>query len=77
MSTFNWGCTPWPKDNTMDILNLQFTSSEAEKQLIIFTVGNEEYGLDVFVFKKLPVCYANQNTHAPDYVEGVIISVAR
>ena len=51
------------KDNTMDILNLQFTSSEAEEQLIIFTVGNEEYGLDVLRVQEI-IRYvdANQNT---------------
>ena len=34
-------------DNTMDLLNLQFTGAENEKQLIVFTVGDEEFGLDV------------------------------
>lgn len=61
------------KDNTMDILNLQFTSSEAEKQLIIFTVGNEEYGLDVLRVQEI-IRYVTPTKipHAPDYVEGVI-----
>lgn len=60
-------------DNTMDILNLQFTSSEAEEQLIIFSVGDEEYGLDVLRVQEIIRHVApTKIPHTPDFVEGVI-----
>lgn len=60
-------------DNTVDILNLQFTSSEAEEQFIIFSVGNEEYGLDVLrVQEIIRHVEPTKIPHAPDFVEGVI-----
>lgn len=60
-------------DNTMDILNLQFTGSETEKQLIIFSVGDEEYGLDVLRVQEI-IRYVSPTKipHAEDFVEGVI-----
>lgn len=60
-------------DNTMDILNLQFTGSDAEKQLIIFSVGDEEFGLDVLRVQEIIRYVApTKIPHAPDFVEGVI-----
>ncbi|HEY8392292.1 MAG TPA: chemotaxis protein CheW [Capillibacterium sp.] len=60
-------------DNTMDILNLQFTGSETEKQYIIFSVGDEEFGVDVLRVQEI-IRYAEPTKipHAPDFVEGVI-----
>lgn len=60
-------------DNTMDILNLQFTGSEAEKQHIIFSVGDEEFGLDVLRVQEI-IRYVEPTKipHAPAFVEGVI-----
>src|SRR5690606_22736789 len=60
-------------DNTMDLLNLQFTGAENEKQLIVFTVGDEEFGLDVLRVQEIirytpPIKVPN----APAHVEGVI-----
>jgi purine-binding chemotaxis protein CheW len=60
-------------DNTMDILNLQLTGSEAEEQLIIFSVGNEEYGLNVLRVQEIIRHVApTKIPHVPDFVEGVI-----
>lgn len=60
-------------DNTMDILNLQFTSSDAEKQHIIFSVGDEDFGLDVLRVQEI-IRYVEPTKipHAPNYLDGVI-----
>src|SRR5690554_2055140 len=60
-------------DNTMDLLNLQFTGLENEQQLIIFTVGSEEFGLDVLRVQEI-IRYVKPTKipHAPDHVQGVI-----
>lgn len=57
----------------MDILNLQFTGSETEKQYIIFSVGEEEFGLDVLRVQEI-IRYVDPTKipHAPEFVEGVI-----
>ena len=60
-------------DNTMDLLNLQFTGLENEQQLIVFAVGEEEFGLDVLrvqeIIRYIP---PTKIPHAPDHVQGVI-----
>lgn len=60
-------------DNTIDLLNLQFTGAENEQQLIIFIVGNEEFGLDVLKVQEI-IRYMTPTKipHAPYYMEGVI-----
>lgn len=60
-------------DNTLDILNLQLTGSENEEQLIVFTVGDEEYGLNVLKVQEI-IRYVKPTKipHTTDYVEGVI-----
>ena len=60
-------------DNTMDILNLQFTGSDSEKQHIIFSVGDEEFGVDVLRIQEI-IRYVEPTKipHAPDSMEGVI-----
>lgn len=60
-------------DNTMNLLNLQFTGGENEKQLIVFTVGEEEFGLDVLRVQEI-IRYTPpiKVPHAPAHVEGVI-----
>lgn len=60
-------------DNTMDILNLQFTGLENEQQLIIFTVGDEEFGLDVLRVQEI-IRYTppTKIPHGPAHVQGVI-----
>lgn len=60
-------------DNTMDIMNLQLTEGENEEQLIIFNVGNEEFGLNVLIVQEI-IRYTKPTRipHASRYVEGVI-----
>lgn len=60
-------------DNTMNLLDLQFTGLENEQQLILFTVGEEEYGLDVLRVQEI-IRYTQpiKVPHAPAHVEGVI-----
>ena len=40
-------------DNTLDLMNLQLTDAEQEEQLIIFSVGEEEFGLDVLCVQEI------------------------
>lgn len=60
-------------DNTMDIMNLQLTEGKNEEQLIVFNVGNEEFGLNVlFVQEIIRYTKPAKISHAPLFVEGVI-----
>ena len=60
-------------DNTLDIMNFHLTGAEKGEQLIIFSVGDEEFGIDVLRIQEI-IRY-NKPTkipHAPPFVEGVI-----
>lgn len=59
--------------NAMDILNLQLTESDHDEQFIIFSVGSEEYGLNVLRVQEI-IRYLTPTKvpHAPSFVEGVI-----
>ncbi|HBK67690.1 MAG TPA: chemotaxis protein CheW [Firmicutes bacterium] len=60
-------------DNTIDLLNLQFTGNENEQQYIIFMVGKEEFGLEVLKVQEIiRYLVPTKIPHAPMYVEGVI-----
>jgi|SRR5690554_703498 len=60
-------------DNTLNIMNLQLAGSENEEQLIVFTVGDEEFGLNVLSVQEI-IRYTKPTKipHAPQFVEGVI-----
>lgn len=60
-------------DNTLDIMNLQLADEEQEEQLIIFNVGDEEFGLDVLSVQEI-IRYIRPNKipQAPQFMEGVI-----
>jgi purine-binding chemotaxis protein CheW len=60
-------------DNTLDLMNLQLTDAEQEEQLIIFSVGEEEFGLDVLCVQEI-IRYLKPTKipHAPEFMEGVI-----
>ena len=60
-------------DNTMDILNLQLSGLDKEAQQIVFTINNEEFGVDILKIQEIvryitPVKVPN----APNFVQGVI-----
>jgi purine-binding chemotaxis protein CheW len=59
--------------NAMDILNLQLTEGDHDEQFIIFSVGTEEYGLNVLRVQEI-IRYLTPTKvpHAPSFVEGVI-----
>lgn len=60
-------------DNTIDLLNLQFTQTENEQQFIIFMVGKEEFGLEVLKVQEIiRYLVPTKIPYAPIYVEGVI-----
>lgn len=60
-------------DNKLDMVNLQLNKGEQEEQFIIFSVGDEEFGLDVFCVQEI-IRYIKpiKIPHAPKFVEGVI-----
>lgn len=60
-------------DNTLDIMNHQLSGGEQEEQLILFNVGEEEFGLDVLRVQEI-IRYIKPTKipHAPKFVEGVI-----
>lgn len=60
-------------DNTLDMMNLQLNGTEQEEQLIVFNVGDEEFGLDVLRVQEI-IRYVKPTKipHAPKYMEGVI-----
>ncbi|MGI5871865.1 MAG: chemotaxis protein CheW [Bacillota bacterium] len=60
-------------DNTLDILNLQFTGAENEIQLLVFNVDGEEFGVDVLLVQEI-IRYVKPTKipNAPRAVKGVI-----
>lgn len=60
-------------DNTLDILNLQFTGSEHESQMLIFNVDKEAFGVDVLLVQEI-IRYIRPTKipNAPQAVRGVI-----
>ena len=60
-------------DNTLETMNLQLIGAEKEEQLIIFNVGDEEFGLDVLRVQEI-IRYIKPTKipHTPTFVEGVI-----
>jgi purine-binding chemotaxis protein CheW len=60
-------------DNTLDILNLQFTGNEHESQLLVFNVDGEEFGVDVLLVQEI-IRYIKSTKvpKAPEAVQGVI-----
>ncbi len=60
-------------DNTLEIINHHLTMEEEAEQLIIFSVGDEEFGLDVFCVQEI-IRYIKPTKipHAPRSIEGVI-----
>ncbi|HBR29513.1 MAG TPA: chemotaxis protein CheW [Firmicutes bacterium] len=60
-------------DNTLETMNLQLIGAEKEEQLIIFNVGDEEFGLDVLRVQEI-IRYSKPTKipHTPTFVEGVI-----
>lgn len=60
-------------DNTLDILNLQFTGNDHESQLLVFNVDGEEFGVDVLLVQEI-IRYLKPTKipNAPKAVRGVI-----
>lgn len=60
-------------DNTLDILNLQFTGNEHESQLLVFNVDGEEFGVDVLLVQEI-IRYIKPTKipNGPKAVRGVI-----
>jgi purine-binding chemotaxis protein CheW len=60
-------------DNTLNIMNLQLNGAGKEEQLIVFTVGDEEFGLNVLRVQEI-IRYVKPTKipHAPPVMEGVI-----
>ena len=60
-------------DNTLNIMNLQLNGAGKEEQLIVFTVGDEEFGLNVLRVQEI-IRYVKPTKipHAPPFMEGVI-----
>mgnify|MGYP001037423388 FL=1 len=60
-------------DNTLNIMNLQLNGAGKEEQLIVFTVGDEEFGLNVLQVQEI-IRYVKPTKipHAPPFMEGVI-----
>ena len=60
-------------DNTLNIMNLQLNGAGKEEQLIVFTVGEEEFGLNVLRVQEI-IRYVKPTKipHAPPFMEGVI-----
>lgn len=60
-------------DNTLDILNLQFTGSDQESQLLVFHVDGEEFGVDVLLVQEIiRFLHPTKIPNAPKAVIGVI-----
>ena len=60
-------------DNTLNIMNLQLNGAGKEEQLIVFTVGDEEFGLNVLRVQEI-IRYVKPTKipHAPLLWRGVI-----
>ncbi|HEY8343688.1 MAG TPA: chemotaxis protein CheW [Bacillota bacterium] len=60
-------------DNTLDILNLQLAGGENEEQLVVFNVGDEEFGVNVLNVEEI-IRYTKPKKipHVPRFIEGVI-----
>lgn len=60
-------------DNTLDILNLQFTGNDHEIQLLVFNVDGEEFGVNLLLVQEI-IRYVKPTKipNAPKAVKGVI-----
>jgi len=60
-------------DNTLEMINHQLTKETQEEQLILFRVGGQEFGIDVFPVQEI-IRHREPTKvpHALTFIEGVI-----